>query len=60
LRVRFGYELVVSGVQIPRKHLVEAIVAVRGGQERTVRRWLREFEEFHLVKWVSPHVCEVM
>jgi hypothetical protein len=60
LRGRFGYEVVVSGVQIPRKHLIEAIVAVRGGQERTIRRWLREFEAFHLVKWISPHVCEVI
>jgi hypothetical protein len=36
LRGRSGYELVISGVQILRRHLVEVIVAVR--------RWLREFE----------------
>lgn len=60
LRERFGYEVVISGVQIPRKHLIEAIIAVRGGQERTIRRWLREFEAFHLIKWISPQVCEVI
>jgi len=34
--------------------LIEAIVAVRGGQERTVRRWLEESEAFHFDKVDKP------
>lgn len=60
LREVKGIEFEEGVNQVPRKLLVEAISAVRGGDERTIRRWLREFERFKLIKWIAPEVAEVV
>ena len=46
--------------QIPLKFMVEAIQFTRGSDKRTVRKWLRVFEEQHLIKFISPGVIEVL
>ena len=48
------------GQQLPKKLIVEAIRAVRGTDERTVRKWLKLFMEYKLIKPVSPHVFEIV
>jgi len=41
--LRNWYEELRSGQQIPRIHLEEAIMATRGTDKRTVRKWLKIF-----------------
>jgi len=60
LKRTFGYGAIVPGLQIPRKHLVEAISAVRGSDERTVNKWMKLFVQYKLVKWLAGEVYEVV
>jgi hypothetical protein len=46
--------------QILDVHLRQAIKAVRGSDPRTVRRWLKLFQEFGLVKHISGAIWEVV
>jgi hypothetical protein len=39
--------------------LVKAVAAVRGSDERTLRKWPRVFEEYGTLKRVSPKLYEV-
>jgi hypothetical protein len=48
------------GSKVPLTHLQEAIMAVRGVHERTVRRWLRAFHEVGLAKPVGPSVWQLL
>ncbi|MBS7606061.1 hypothetical protein KEJ31_07175 [Candidatus Bathyarchaeota archaeon] len=50
LKQRYGYAAIVPSQKIPRKHLLEAISVVRGGDERTIKRWVNEFQRFKLIK----------
>lgn len=59
LKQRYGYAAIVPSQKIPRKHLLEAISAVRGGDERTVKRWVNEFQRFKLIKLLGE-VFEVL
>jgi hypothetical protein len=45
---------------IAEKHLVEAIKAVRGSDPKTVRKHLRNFQEFKLIKHISGAIWEVL
>jgi len=45
--------------KISRRLLEEAISNVRGGDPRTVRRWLREFLNCGIIRWNGGEVFEV-
>jgi hypothetical protein len=60
LKEKFGYGAIVSGQQIPRVHLVEAIAAIRGNDERTIQKWMQTFQKFKLIKWIAGEVYEVV
>jgi hypothetical protein len=53
------YEL-KPGQQIPLAHIRKAIADVRGSDDRTVRRWLREFERNGLMKPTTSATWEVL
>ena len=57
LRVQFGYEQIYK---VPKQQVIQAISAVRGTDDRTVQKWIRLFEKFHLLKWVTPNVVEFL
>ena len=57
LRDRFGYD---SIYKVPKSQIIEAIGAVRGVDDRTVKKWIRLFEKFHLLKWITPSVVEFL
>lgn len=48
------------GQQIPRRFLDEAIEAIRGSDKRTIEKWLRSFEKFHLAKPISSAAWEIL
>jgi len=56
---RWYYEL-KSGQQIPTSQLEEAIMAVRGSDKRTVRKWLRIFNRMGLIKPITSATWEIM
>jgi hypothetical protein len=41
-------------------HLREAVKAVRGGDKRTVEKWLNLFREFKLVKHITGAIWEIL
>jgi len=53
------YEL-RPGQQIPKSHLEKAIMAIRGSDPRTIRKWLRIFHKMGLVKPVTSATWEIM
>jgi len=57
LQQRFGYD---SIYKVPKQQVIEAISAVRGTDERTIQKWIRLFEKFHVLKWVTPNVVEFL
>lgn len=59
LKKKYGM-LMISGQHIARRHLVEAIMATRGTDPRTIRRWLKLFLESKLIKHVSGEIYEVV
>jgi hypothetical protein len=60
LQEKFGYSAIVPQLMIPQKHIAEAIMALRGADERTVKGWFERFQKYHLIKWVSGEVFEVL
>ena len=60
LKTKFGYPAVVPGIQIPRKHIIEAVMAVRGSDPRTVRKWFNDLQRFKLIKWIAGELYEVI
>ena len=54
LRVYLGMEVKV-GNSVPFDRVVEGIMAVRGIDDRTVRKWLREFQLNKCIKYVHPN-----
>jgi hypothetical protein len=54
------YPAVLSGMTIPEGYIVEAICALRGDDDRTVKKWLGKFEKYHLIKRIGPAAYEVV
>ena len=54
------YETLQPGQQINLKHLEKAIMETRGSDPRTVKKWLRLFVDFKLVKPIVGNVWEVI
>jgi hypothetical protein len=48
------------GQQVSRLHLEKAIMAVRGSDGRTVKKWLRVFHQMDLVKPIANASWEIM
>jgi len=48
--MRNYYMELPPGSVVVEKHLREAIMATRGSDPRTVKKWLRTFTAFHLIK----------
>jgi len=59
LSLEYGYDF-NEVAQVPKKHMVEAIAAVRGSDKRTIEKWLRLFTDKGLIKWLSPNLIEVV
>ncbi len=57
LRGTFGYEQIYK---IPKNHLIMAISSLRGTDERTVKKWIRLFEKYKVIKWVTPSMIEFL
>lgn len=60
LKQRYGYAAIVPGQQVPRKHLVEAIAAIRGSHPQTIESWMNNFVMFKLIKWIAGELYEVI
>lgn len=56
IRMKQGF----IGRQITLELLREAISAIRGSDPRTISKWLREFERYHLIRHVAGHVWEIL
>jgi len=37
-----------------------AISSLRGTDERTVKKWIRLFEKYKVIKWVTPSMIEFL
>lgn len=48
------------GQQIPIDHIRKAIIEVRGGDKRTIMKWLQLFHKMNLIKPVTTNVWEIM
>lgn len=60
LKEKYGYAAIVTGSQIPRKHIVEAVEFVRGHDPKTIEKWMSLFRKYRLIKPLSPEVFEVL
>ena len=60
LSQKYKYVIVPGETTILRSHLIEAIKMTRGVDKRTVRKWLRAFTWFKLIKPLNPKVYEVL
>ncbi|RLI27582.1 hypothetical protein DRO58_04005 [Candidatus Bathyarchaeota archaeon] len=56
IRQRQGF----VGQQVTLELLTEAISAVRGSDPRTIKKWLKEFQRYRLIKHIAGHVWEVV
>jgi len=57
LRTTFGYEQIYK---VPKNHLIMAISSLRGTDERTVKKWIKLFEKYKVIKWVTPSMVEFL
>jgi len=57
LRNYFGYQVLL---EVPIKHLKVAIANVRGGHPKTIRTWLKRFEENRLIRWKNHLEVEIL
>lgn len=46
--------------KVPKSHLIIALSSLRGTDERTIRKWMKLFEKYKVVKWVTPNVIEFL
>ena len=53
----FGYDQIYK---IPKAQLIMAVSALRGTDKRTIEKWVRLFEKYHVIKWVTPNVVEFL
>jgi len=57
LRTTFGYEQIYK---VPKNHLIMAISSLRGTDERTIKKWIKLFEKYQVIKWVTPSMVEFL
>ena len=57
LQETFGYEQIYK---VPKNHLILAVSSLRGTDERTIRKWMKLFEKYKVIKWVTPNVVEFL
>jgi len=60
MQEKFGYAALPPGHRVPRSHLAEAIAAVRGTDNRTIKKWMRDFEKFKLIRWIGGEIWEIV
>lgn len=60
LKEKYGYAALVPGQQVPKKHIVDAIMNLRGPDYRTVNKWMGLFMKFKVVKWIAGELYEVV
>jgi hypothetical protein len=60
LREKFGYDAIIPQQMIPKKHIIEAISAIRGNDQRTIKKWLDLFLKYEVIKWIGGEVYEVL
>jgi len=58
--LRNYYQELLPGQQIPRRHLEEAIMATRGSDPRTIRKWMRIFTRMKLIVFVTSASWEIL
>jgi len=46
--------------KIQKQHLIIAISAIRGTDNRTIKKWVKLFEKYHVIKWVTPNIVEFL
>ena len=56
LKNKFGF----TPQQVPKNVLNEAIALVRGNDERTIRKWLKEFVKYKVIKEINQNVWEIV
>jgi hypothetical protein len=54
------YLELIPGQQVARVHLEKAITAVRGGDKRTIEKWLNIFIKMGLVKPITSATYEIL
>jgi hypothetical protein len=54
------YMELIPGQQVARVHLEKAITAVRGGDKRTIEKWLNTFIKMGLVKPITSATWEII
>lgn len=57
LKTRFGY---TQTFQINKNHLIQAIGAVRGQDNRTMRKWMKIFENNGVLKFLGTNQVELI
>ena len=55
LQETFGHDQIYK---VPKNHLIIALNSIRGTDERTVKKWMKLFEKYRVIKWVTPNVVE--
>jgi len=56
LKEKYGY----APREVTYDDLVYCIDCVRGGDKRTIRKWLRAFIKYKLIKRISDHTFEIL
>jgi len=59
IRRKYYYGTLMPNAQVPRKFIVEAIMALRGTTEVTVKRWFENFLRFKLIKHLGGELFEL-
>jgi len=57
LQETFGYDQIYK---VPKTQLIIALNSLRGTDERTVKKWMKLFEKYKVIKWVTPNVVEFL
>jgi len=57
MREKLGYEVVY---QVPLRHVQEAIAMVRGSDKRTINKWLKTFQKYKILKFISVNQVEFL
>ena len=57
LKDTLGYDQIYK---IPKTHLIIAISALRGTDKRTIDKWIKLFEKYKIIKWVTPVYVEFL
>jgi hypothetical protein len=57
LQETFGYDQIYK---VPKTQIIIALNSIRGTDERTVKKWMKLFEKYKVIKWVTPNVVEFL